>query len=140
MQCRVFAHDPRPTGPHRPSKISKIKAKSRQNEAPVTVTNCAPKGYKPTTQSLTTSDSKTQAKDMAKKPRVRLIGVPYVKDASSENGGDFKVMIEMKKYEDCLFVFNGNQRDDTSINPREGERGRLSCEAFRCVDLCAKCE
>ena len=44
-------------------------------------------------------------------PAKRVVGVPYVKDGDSLDGGDFSVMIDMDEYRDTLFLFNDNVQD-----------------------------
>jgi len=40
-----------------------------------------------------------------------VIGVPFVADADSLDGGDFATMIEQDQYRDTLFLFNDNVQD-----------------------------
>lgn len=54
------------------------------------------------------------------KPRLRVIGVPYVKAGMSVDGGDFELMIENPAFRSCLFLFNGNQKDDNRVDPKSG--------------------
>lgn len=49
-------------------------------------------------------------------PRVEIRGVVFRKHGTDEDGGDFGQMIDLDEYQNALFLFNGNVRDDFDRN------------------------
>jgi hypothetical protein len=70
-----------------------------------------------------------------------VLGVPFVSGGDCLTGGDFGIMIDQSRYQDTLFIFNGNVDDDWDENPLAGAGSaviRPLCtvwEGCRCVGI-----